>query len=504
MVKSHPINMKIFTLIALIIVGLVLPEGIWALDADVRTNGIASIRYERDRNFRLINPAMKFTDESIFSLYMWPSLSADIGDYTSLTFSLFSGEVSRRTLDPDAQSKYGFQYVGNYAADTYFIREVYIDVTNLDWLDVTAGRQRVVAGSSFILDAYQPSLVVDISPMSAPVNVSASLVKVEPYKLFDPDRKSIVGEAEASYFFDPFESEGVTVFLTALFDNDNFLAGLLNTMTAYEVDDLIQWLKQQPEYLNDFLTALAKRFYRTYGHLPTAQEMDEIVSEILSASFVRSSSGTILWPGIRAQKSFGDVTLKGEIIWEFGALNVAVHDPVRIYEPKQTTSIDLMTSGFLCDFNAIYQPVETFSLKGFFLYQQGESDRILKILNNRSFSSFLAVSPFITYTNLFFNGGINENFSAGSLSAAGRNGSGVIMPGLTFDWSVTDSLDLTGTLAFIASDDPRGYLGTENDLGLSYDLIENLSLVFEADRFFPAWKGREPIWRAAAGVDITW
>jgi hypothetical protein len=125
-----------------------------------------------------------------------------------------------------------------------------------------------------------------------------------------------------------------------------------------------------------------------------------------------------------------------------------------------------------------------------------------------TYRGFLAVSPFLTATNLFFSGGISEAYADRTATSSGVNARGVIAPGLEVGWSPASSLDLRWKAAWLWADQMgpfggRDY-GPEVDLDVAWTPLRWLTVLGEADvlvlgSFFPE---RGVARRFILGVDV--
>ena len=111
-----------------------------------------------------------------------------------------------------------------------------------------------------------------------------------------------------------------------------------------------------------------------------------------------------------------------------------------------------------------------------------------------SWGGFLAISPYITATNLFFQGGIAESYADRRASGSGVNARGVVAPGVQVGWTPGHGFDATLKAAWLWADQPSGFggssYGPEVDLNLSWSPWRWLSVLAEADLlamgdFFP-------------------
>jgi hypothetical protein len=160
-----------------------------------------------------------------------------------------------------------------------------------------------------------------------------------------------------------------------------------------------------------------------------------------------------------------------------------------------TTSVDVPTLGWLLSGRLVVQPGSGFTVSPFFVWLTGDSSPSTQqiLSGSGSWGGFLAISPYITATNLFFQGGISESYANRQASASGVNARGVVAPGLEVRWT-TGTFDATAKAAWLWADEASAQggvsYGPEFDLNLSWSPVRWLSLLAEADvlamgNFFP-------------------
>jgi hypothetical protein len=148
---------------------------------------------------------------------------------------------------------------------------------------------------------------------------------------------------------------------------------------------------------------------------------------------------------------------------------------------------------------------------GFFLFLSGDLPPIEKASQGlpQRYGGFLGVAPFVTDTNIFFNGGVSESFAARQATAPGVNGRGVLAPGLTASWDPHRSLAFDARAAYLVAPvvGPFGgrVYGAEVDLELSWSPLSWLTLVAEGDALFPGdfFAGRAPVTKVVLGIDLV-
>jgi hypothetical protein len=155
------------------------------------------------------------------------------------------------------------------------------------------------------------------------------------------------------------------------------------------------------------------------------------------------------------------------------------------------------TVGWLLSARLTANPGSGFTVSPFFIWLTGDSPPSTQQIANGSgtWNGFLAISPYITATNLFFQGGISESYADRRATGSGVNARGVVAPGVQVGWTPGGGFDATLKAAFLWADEPSGFggsaYGPELDLNLSWSPLRWLSVLAEADflalgSFFPA------------------
>ena len=158
--------------------------------------------------------------------------------------------------------------------------------------------------------------------------------------------------------------------------------------------------------------------------------------------------------------------------------------------------VEVPALGWLLSARLTVQPGSGFTLSPFFIWLTGDSPPSSQQIASGSgtWGGFLAISPYITATNLFFQGGIAESYADRRASGSGVNARGVVAPGVQVGWTPGHGLDATLKAAWLWADQPSGFggssYGPEVDLNLSWSPWRWLSVLAEADLlamgdFFP-------------------
>jgi hypothetical protein len=244
-----------------------------------------------------------------------------------------------------------------------------------------------------------------------------------------------------------------------------------------------------------------------------ADLLEETVSQIPgspAAGFSFESLSDIVWIAMSARK----------IVSEFrfslvGILNTGSSTLSGVDDRGRTFRSDFSALGYLIDFLVGRNLTDRLVLELFYLMASGDDDPAGAIREGETLSAYLSIVPFITRTNLFFNGGINENFSTRSFGTAGNSARGFGAPGVMMTYSFLDNLWMIFKAAYLfsAASPPEKVAGRvygwETDLMGYWDIGDHVRLSMEADLFLPGsfFEGPElpdpdPAFRLMVGVDF--
>jgi hypothetical protein len=391
------------------------------------------------------------------------------------------------------------QPVGDEAKETLFIRQAFVRLSapRTEWLSARLGRISTAVGRSLIYDDFG---------LGASLQADLERLKDWPLRL------------------------GLqALFPTRAWDGSGLGSPLVELRVDYiffSLLHLVESLGITFSYYHDGDDNFARLFHPSISEAAVKLQpgVDPALHRELTAFLLGSGAGSradLFWIGLQGSKLFGDLQLSGALIVEVGRLSL--ENPFWLLAEAQVLPlgalervlkrerIELDTLGVALELEARYQLTESFSFGGFFIFLSGEDNPFLTGgLARESYSSFLGVMPYLTHTNLFFSGGMNETFSGRRATTAGINGRGVIAPGLTSSWEITDEATVGATsavlLAAVPSETGDRLYGVEVDLEGSYQLFEFLKLSLEYDLMVAMgfFSSRGVIHKLLVGVDLTY
>jgi len=388
------------------------------------------------------------------------------------------------------------QAIGDEAKQTFFVREAYLrfsaPVTN--WLSLSVGRRDSDVASGLIYRDFGLGLSVsaDLELLKDwPVRLSAQVVL--PTRNYKDGLHSPLVEFRANYIISFLEQAGLV--FAYFHDGDNNLGQL-------------------------FAPALSELGVSTAGRLD--QQVHNILFG-LGTSTATTSEANLFWFGLEGNKLFGDLMISGTAILQLG--NIRLDNPFAdlsqlaqsagLTVPSsipRTPRLEFSSLAVAVDLSARYLITEEISIGLFFLMLSGEQNpfSLTDPSQMGKFNAFLSVVPYITATNIFFSGGMNETFSGRQASIAGLNGRGVVAPGLTFEWEISDSLKVGSKAAALFSTAKSVHNGTfygvEVDVEGSYEITKWLAVSAEYDILAPGsfFSIRKPIHKVLLGVDLSY
>ncbi len=403
-------------------------------------------------------------DELGYSAFAAAGLDFDFWQAIALHLSVDSGELKFRPLgsyDPDlaASVTASSRTVMDEAERTGFLREAYLSssVGRDGWFSVKAGKMLISTGNGFIMDNYALGAAVGADlDLGFEVPWKISVDALLPNGDFTNDgKKSPLVYFDTAYLMSFFEEVGV--FFAWYQDNDNSIGDIMRSVIGEAI-------------LNGQLSG----------------NVDQALAEAVMAADIHTH-GDLFWVGLRANKIFERASMSLTAIVEFGKFDFAIDLPALPQLPDKITGRPSCFGG-MADLSFYYDLTDGLTLGGFFLFLSGETfskDEVRRGALNK-YNSFISVYPYITRTNLFFSGGMNQNFSARGFSASGINGRGVLAPGLTLGWDIVEDLNvrLVGAALFshgahLTSE--KRFYGIEADLNAEWKITNFLSILLEVD-----------------------
>ena len=378
-------------------------------------------------------------------------------------YSLATTTAGPREITSNGQS------FSSEASQTAFIRQLYADVSagRAGAFHARLGRQRLRIADGFVYDDWGLGLDLDldVGAFGPPLTFSASV--------FYPSRAWPTGSAwkypvvAATAEWTPSLGEWVGLWGAWSSDSTGDAAAILRQgLVENGVLELLQTTPGSAAY-----KAASRRM------------------AILLTTPARGSS-SLGWIGASGRlelNAWSEVRFTAGIA--FGTLGALASTTLA------TTPIEVPTLGWLLSARLVAQPGSGFTISPFFIWLTGDSPPSTQqiLSGSGSWGGFLAISPYITALNLFFQGGISESYADRRASASGVNARGVVAPGLEVRWSKGD-FDATVKAAWLWSDEPSALggvsYGPEVDLNLSWSPWRWLALLAEADvlalgNFFP-------------------
>jgi hypothetical protein len=245
-------------------------------------------------------------------------------------------------------------------------------------------------------------------------------------------------------------------------------------------DTLISRIKQSSPYVHaelKYCFSLLESGSFIYGYYrDRSNSIAHIYNAIEYDNLYKSRSQT-QWFGLSLRKFLGNVLMRGTALYENGTAHLL---------PKKLIAEErhLRTRGYLLDLNFDYSLTDRCTLTAFFFMASGDSNP-----QRGGLTTFLAINPFIDKTNIFFNGGIDSQFSSDNVGIGGKQLAGVITPGLNLDVRLNHRIEIKFTGAYLFTQRaPAGQgrvYGWETDCTAYYNLYDTVQFFAEANFFNP-------------------
>ncbi len=437
-------------------------------------------------------------DELGHSIFFAMGFDWSLGSIFSAHLSMDSGEIKFRPLvsyhpsplceGTNVDARCGVTANGRpietEGQETWFVRELYLEAGfgSGQWLSLRAGKMLVDVGSGFVMDNYSLGgmLSADLE-MGYGLPWRLELGATLPAGDFTAKGKhSPLLVLDLAYTFSFLEEIGL--FFSWYHDGDDSLGEIYRST----IEDLLGWYNMQDVKVG--------------------------------------SRGDIFWLGLRANWIFARATLSLTGIIEFGSFDASIEATNPFTDRRFTHNGRSESLGGMFDGSLHFDLSDQITAGCFFLFLSGETDTERTESQQSRYSSFISVFPYITRTNLFFSGGMNQNFSARHFASAGINGRGVLAPGLTLGMSITEDMSIRAVSALLFSHGAHPisasrFYGWENNLNFKWFVSKQLRLLFELDHlwtgaFFDFPKPLEKVvasrvyteepsaWKILVGIDL--
>jgi len=375
----------------------------------------------------------------------------------------------------------------DYARKSLFVDELYIEYDDI--FNFSAGKGNRSVATDFVFNDYVFFAALDIDlyeKMKKKLTLGLQYNTIDGY--FNSEYKSSP-MITADITYKSGKAFRLSLFSTFLYDNDNAFGKI------YE------------PFVEEFLIK---------SILDRGIDASRICGGDISQCFYVNSSGYMLWGGIDLKGNLSGFHYKLTFIVNNGFMElepyIIVNDQVvNIYKKKKMGNLvqylkygdgnmlygtniqsegilprelsDRRLLGYMAFSDIGYEFSKIFDISPYFLFMSGENN----LEKSGYLNSFISVKSYITLSNIFFNGGLNETASSRNFSMAGVNGRGVISPGIWLRLNLPVKMNL-GVMKFYAHAESlnkkRDY-GTEIDFLTNYSLFKFMDMSLEADYFIP-------------------
>ncbi len=455
-------------------------------------------RFEIKRNYLNSDKpeSLTFSENSTgYYFYAGGTLIWFINDNTEFNLSLNSGimRISGLYYENDStDTTINYESAPDYALKSLFIDELYFEYDGA--LRLSLGKANLSASTDFVFNDYVFFVKTDFylyKKQKKELTLGLQYNTIDGY--FNADYKSSP-MITADITYKNGKAFGLSFFSSFLYDNDNAFGRI------YE----------------PFVEAFLVKKMSESG-IDTATVCGGELSDCLNVD----SKGYLVWLGFDLNGKSGAFHYRLSLIGNYGDMEVTPYIYVNgqtkdIYNKKQKsgkltqylkygdpgmsqdtqdssgtqsgmlnkTLSDRKLFGYMAFAEVGYKFFKLIDISPYFLYMSGEND----FEKSGYLNSFVSVKSYITLSNIFFNGGLNETASSRSFSMAGVNGKGVINPGL---WIKIRKEELPlklnfGVMKFYASASNTNNkidYGTELDFVVSYSLLKFMDVSLETDYF---------------------
>lgn len=452
-------------------------------------------RFELKRNYLNSEKAdrLRFSDDSTgYYFYAGGTLMWFASDELDFNLSLDSGQVKFRNLyyeNGETKTTINDEDAIQFIKKSLFVEELYFEYDGTFGFE--GGKANRSAATDFVFNDYVFFVRADLHLYERDkkrLSLGIQYNTIDGY--FNSDYKgSPMISLDLSYKNG--KKKEFSLFSTLLYDRDNAFAKVYEPFVE-------SYLSRRLSGLNIDLSSLC--------------------SGDISGCISLESSGYIIWNGFELKGNYTNFHYRLDGIVNYGNMDVypyvLVNDQrVDIYGRRLKTGRLLKNGenmsafesgssgqsgmlgvtlkerkllGYMVFAEAGYKFADLVDVSPFFLFMSGESD----FEKSGYLNSFVSVKSYITLSDIFFNGGLNETASSRTFSMAGVNGAGIVGAGLWIKAQKKMSpFELrVGVMKYFSSiKNSSGKMdyGTELDLITGYSFSDFLELNLEADYFIP-------------------
>ncbi len=200
-----------------------------------------------------------------------------------------------------------------------------------------------------------------------------------------------------------------------------------------------------------------------------------------------ATRGLIGWTGVHGRWRSERLEVRGAAVLQWGSVDARLlfldaQDRVR------SLGADIALSGALGSLEATWRVVDALALRGFGIAATGEGGFVRRPAE-QGYGGFLALTPRLPLTALFYGGGLSTTLQSLTVSAVSPNGSGLVSGGAGVEvtpWGDAVVLALSGALMAATHARPSGgFYGAEVDARVDVALSGELALFGSGALFVP-------------------
>ncbi|MCC7382642.1 MAG: hypothetical protein IT384_12470 [Deltaproteobacteria bacterium] len=376
--------------------------------------------------------------------------------------------------------------IGEHAKETLFLGETYADLQlgETGVVAIRAGKLISNVGRSAIFDAYALGLSVDADLSYAdrdnPWRFRAEALL--PDSTFtSAGKRSPLFELEVGHRLG--ELGTASLFGSIFYDGGNGLSPLLaDAVFRGRLADVIA-LAPRPGLIGLLVLRELRRLYADGA-----------------IGFDVESEGVVGWTGATIELGNGHWQVNGSAILGLGEITAQIRPNEGLLLLRTASSgpvIDAvlapadaqvaLLSGLL-DLSAEIELVPELRVGGFFLLVSGD-DAFGRAAGADAYHAFIALSPRLDYSSIFFNGGVSTTLASPTVSSIAPDGAGLWSVGLHLE-ILLDALRVRPALALMSATHApatvrSGLYGVELDLAADYGIDDHLGLMLDAGLFLP-------------------